>query len=430
MRIKKQVLEIQMKYKFISILIILIALFQGPFFSASADEGLAGMPGVFLHMGVGARAYAMGQAYTALANDPTAIYWNPAALANQNPFQVYFMHSVLFFDTNFDYLAGTVPTRELGSFGAGLLFLNSGEFDQRNELNQELGSFSITDLAFFLSWSKEIFRGLSGGINYKLVNQRMLNYSGIGHGFDVGFKTRLFNRLDTGLMFLNLLSPKVKLAYDSQSYPMQVKFGVAMKFLEDKLVLSSDIAKIMGWESTYLNIGAEYTFMEKLALRAGFYNGRLTLGAGFSLSKGGIDYSHKSVSDFGSNHSFAVKYEFGGFGVSAKAIPDIFSPLGEQNISRIQLFAKARSDISEWRFEIYNQKGALIRDFFEKGRIPEQIVWDGRDNSGALVEDGKYKYRFEIWTATGENLKGDGTLVSIDTKGPTGTLGLGLESEE
>jgi len=46
------------------------------------------------------------------------------------------------------------------------------------------------------------------------------------------------------------------------------------------------------------------------------------------------------------------------------------------------------------------------------------------------VEDGKFKYRFEIWTINGESLKGEGDLVSIDTKGPTGTLGLGLETVE
>ena len=131
---------------------------------SQAQDGLAGMPGTFLHMGVGAQALGMGKAYTALATDATALYWNPAALATQNPYQVYFMHSVLFFDTNFDYLAGSLPTRNLGSFGLGLLYLNSGNFDQSNELNEELGSFGISDMALLFSWSKEMFNGISAGI--------------------------------------------------------------------------------------------------------------------------------------------------------------------------------------------------------------------------------------------------------------------------
>jgi hypothetical protein len=413
-----------MKYKFWSISLFCILLITSFHCPLPAQEGLAGMPGTYLHMGVGARALGLGKAYTALSNDATAIYWNPAALANQNPYQVYFMHSVLFFDTNFDYLAGSIPTRKLGSFGLGLIYLNSGNFDQRNELNEELGSFGINDLAFLFSWSRELFKNVSAGINYKLVNQQMLDYSGVGHGFDLGLKTRFFDRLDAGLMFMNLISPSVKLAYESQTYPMQIRLGGAMTFLENKLVVSADVGKILDWESTMLNIGAEYNFLNNYAVRVGVNNGRFTLGVGFTMNQIGIDYGHKNVSEFGLNHTFAVKYAFGGFGISAKATPDIFSPTGEQNISHINLSAKSRSSIMQWSFNILDKKGNIIRSFSERGLLPEEIVWDGRDNSGALVEDGKYKYHFEIWTLDGETLKDEGSLVSIDTKGPSGTLGL------
>lgn len=413
-----------MKYKLLSCFIVCLLLIAGFHYPVFAQDGLAGMPGTYLHMGVGAQALGLGKAYTALASDATAIYWNPAALANQNPYQVYFMHSVLFFDTNFDYLAGSIPTRQLGSFGLGLMYLNSGDFDQRNELNEELDSFGINDLAFLFSWSRELFKGFSAGINYKLVTEHMLDYSGVGHGFDLGLKTRLFDRVDVGLMFLNLIPPRVKLAYESQTYPMQIRLGAAMAFLENKLVVSADVGKIMGWESAMLNIGAEYRFMNNYAVRAGLNNGRLTLGVGFMLNQMGIDYGHKNVAEFGLNHNFAVKYAFGGFGVNAKAFPEIFSPVGEQNISHITLSAKSRSAIVQWSFNIIDKKGKIIRSFSERGLLPEEIVWDGRDDSGVLVEDGKYKYRFEIWTLDGETLKDEGILVSIDTKGPSGTLGL------
>lgn len=417
-----------MKYKLMCLLIFSMVLLQGLLFKIAAQEGLAGMPGTYLHMGVGARATAMGKAYTALATDATAIYWNPAALANQNPYQVYFMHSTLFYSTSFDYLAGSAPTRNLGSFGLGLLFLNSGDFDQRNELNQELGSFNVLDMAFLFSWSKELIWGWSAGINYKLVTQKLLDYSGTGHGFDLSLKSRLFDRVDVGLMFLNLISPQMKLAVESQSFPMQVRIGAAMPFFDNKLLVSADVGKIVSWESTFLNVGAEYRVLDKLAVRAGVNDGRFTLGAGFALNQASLDYSHKSVSDLGSSHSFAVKYAFGGFGVSARANPEIFSPLGEYNISRIQLVVKSRTDVLRWNFQIINSDGSVIRHFEEDGTLPEEIVWDGRDNTGALVEDGKFNYRFEIWTLDGENLYSKGKLVSIDTKGPAGTLGLGPDN--
>jgi hypothetical protein len=416
-----------MKHIFIYFITISLILAQAVFLDVSAQDGIAGMPGTYLQMGVGARALGFGKAYTALATDATAVYWNPAALADQNPYQVYFTHSLLFYDTHFDYLAGSLPTRDLGSFGLGLLYLNSGDFDQRNELNQELGSFGISDLAFLLSWSKELYHGLSIGINYKLVNQKILAYSGTGHGVDLGFKTRLFDRVDAGLMFMNLLNPKMKLAYETQAFPMQIRVGAATKFMDDKLIVSTDVGKIVGWESAFINIGAEYNVYSNIAVRLGLNNGRITMGLGFAINQVGIEYGNKSVSEFGFTQNFAVKYAFGGFGVSAKATPDIFSPIGEQNISRISLKAKSRTDIKQWTFDIIDKKGDIVRSFSERGTIPEEIVWDGRDNDGALVEDGKFKYRFEIWTQDGENYSGVGLLVSIDTKGPSGSLGLGSE---
>ncbi|MEJ2054352.1 MAG: PorV/PorQ family protein [Calditrichaceae bacterium] len=384
-----QDLEKAMKNKLRFIGISSIIFLFSIIFSVNAQDGLGGMPGTYLHMGVGAEGLSMGKAYTAIANDATAIYWNPAALATQNPYQVYFTHSILFYDTNFGYLGGSIPTRKLGTFGLGLVYLYSSEFDQRNELNEQLGSFGISDMAFLLSWSKETYYDVSVGINYKLVTQSILDYSGTGHGIDLGLKRRFYDRVDVGMMFMNLISPKMKLAHRSETYPMQFRMGAAMKFLDDKLLVSTEIAKIIDWESTYFNIGAEYTILNQY----GFY------------------------------HSFAVKYAFGGFEVNAKAFPDIFSPVGEQNISHIKLTAKTRSEISEWNFHILDTRGNIIRSFAEKGSIPEEIVWDGRDNSGALVEDGKFKYKFEIFTMDGESLESEGKLVTIDTQGPAGSLG-------
>jgi len=414
-----------MKNKLMYFLILSIPLLHGFSDQLSAQEGLAGMPGAYLHMGVGSRALGMGKAYTTLATDATAIYWNPAALANQNPYQVYFMHSRLFYDTNFNYLAGSLPTRNIGSFGLGILYLNSDNFDQRNELNQELGSFGISDVALLFSWSKELFRGVSAGLNYKFVNQKMLDFSGSGHGIDLALKTRLFERLDTGLMFMNLVSPSMKLALDKQSFPMQMRLGASMTFLQDKFVVSTDVAKIFGWESLFLNIGAEYAIMDNVAVRGGLNSGQVTMGISINLNQIGIEYGNEHISELGLYQSFAVKYAFGGFGVSAYATPDIFSPSGETNLTHIILKAKTRADISQWSFVIVDRSGKVVRSFSESGEVPEEIVWDGRNNSGSLVEDGKFNYKFEIWTQKGEKLSTTGSLVSIDTEGPSGTLKLG-----
>src|SRR6185369_10023297 len=49
--------------------------------------------GTFLKIGVGARATGLGESFVAVANDPSAIYWNPAGLASVLRQEVLFSHA-------------------------------------------------------------------------------------------------------------------------------------------------------------------------------------------------------------------------------------------------------------------------------------------------------------------------------------------------
>ena len=402
-------------------LVAAIAMLSFP--ALFAQEGAAGMPGAYLHMGIGARGQALGNAYTAMAQDGSALFWNPAGLANQNPFQIYFMHSKLFMNTSLDYVAATAPTRSYGNFGLGLIALNSGEFDQRNELNEEIGNFNLSDMAFLASWSTVAFQDIAIGINYKLVTQKMLDYSGMGHGFDIGLRKQLSPWLTTGLMLVNALAPSMTLAEESQSFARQLRVGAVAKLFEDKMSVSTEISKILGWDKTALNIGVEYQVMPMIALRGGVNNSQITMGLGLSLNQFGMDYSNKNTSELGTNQVFALNYSFGGFGVAATAYPNVFSPAGEQNVSKIKLKVNCRSDINRWNFEIVDAEGNIVRNFAQATELPEEIVWDGRDDAGQLVHDGKFFYRFAVSTVAGETHHSDGTLVSINTAGPSGSLG-------
>lgn len=414
-----------MKYRFMKFLSIAVVL--GSINTSMGQDGRAGMPGAYLHMGVGARALGMGRAYTAVANDVTAIYWNPAGLAGQDPYQLYFMHSILYLDTSMDFLAASAPTKSFGSFGLALLALSSGEFEQRTALNEVVGNFSTRDLAFLLSWSKQISGNFSVGLNYKLVNQKILDFSGSGHGFDLGVKYRFFERLDAGVTIANLLKPKVQIAERSDSYPTQFRAGLATTFLEDKLIVSVEMSKISGWGKTEMHFGGEYTLMNNVALRLGVDDESLTFGAGFSFDRFDVGYSNASKSDLGTSHRFALHYAFGGFGVNAGAVPRVFSPAGELNVTRINLNVRSRTDVRRWEFEITDAQDKVVRHFSAEGAPPEEIVWDGRDASGALVADGDFRYDFDVVTTDGKQLNSNGDLVTIDTRGPEGLITTGDE---
>ncbi|KAA3659401.1 MAG: hypothetical protein DWQ10_08930 [Calditrichaeota bacterium] len=404
-------------------ILITLLILLGISFPLQAQTGTAGMPGAYLYNGVGARAQALGGAYTAVANDVTAVYWNPAALAFQNPYQFSFMHNTLFMGTSMDFLVASAPTERYGSFGLGMLTLGSGDFEQRSVLNENLGSFSMRDMAIFMSWAQEVYPDLSVGVNYKFVNQKILSYSGSGHGFDLAVKTTFFERMDFGFVLANVLQPKVTLASEAETYPLHIRTGVSTTFLDDKLSLSTEFSKISGWGSSQLHFGAEYMAMPNLAIRLGINDGFFSFGAGFTFQKYGLDYGTVGTSELGSSHRLSLNYAFGGFGVLASAYPAVFSPAGEVNVTRIKLRVKSKTKIEQWFFSIVDVEGRVIRQFSGNGEAPEEIIWDGRDNRGALVSDGRFTYRFDVRTDEAEDMASNGLLVTIDTKGPVGVIG-------
>ncbi|MBP9699599.1 MAG: UPF0164 family protein, partial [Elusimicrobia bacterium] len=66
--------------------------------------GSAGTVGAeFLRMGAGARGMSMGEGFSALVDDATALYWNPAALAGLEKRSATFMHATAIEDSFYDF---------------------------------------------------------------------------------------------------------------------------------------------------------------------------------------------------------------------------------------------------------------------------------------------------------------------------------------
>src|SRR5438445_11477059 len=90
-----------------SCLILLALFFIGGFVSSLHGAGTSSAQ--FLKMGAGARAAAMGDAFSAVADDVTATYWNPAGLAQIKTPEMSLMQNSSLIDTQYQYLAGGFP---------------------------------------------------------------------------------------------------------------------------------------------------------------------------------------------------------------------------------------------------------------------------------------------------------------------------------
>ncbi len=85
----------------------------------------------FLKIGIGARAAAMGEAFTAVASDGTSLYWNPAGLTQLKTKQVSAAYNSWFEEIKQGCLSLTFPISR-GTMGFGANYVDMGKLEGRD----------------------------------------------------------------------------------------------------------------------------------------------------------------------------------------------------------------------------------------------------------------------------------------------------------
>ncbi len=330
--------EISMKF-YRTIIIIVCLSFAGV---ANAQIGGAQLnksgttSAQFLKIGVGPRAIGMGGAYTALADDINAMYWNPAGLAKMYSREAYFNHVDWISDVNLDYAGFGMNINEFGTIGAFVSIMSMGDMKVRT-LQQPEGTgemFSAGAVVIGLSYARLLTEEFAIGFNAKYINEYIWNENAIGFAFDIGtiYTIPFLNQFRLAASISNF-GPKMRLQgrdilvvttvgagqgnvintdlqLEEFELPLIFRFGVAVdaiKEAEHRLTLAVD-AVHPNDNSESINTGLEYTWNEIFFVRGGYKslfeeNGEqgLTLGIGVNYRlleslKVKLDYAYE---DFG-----------------------------------------------------------------------------------------------------------------------------------
>lgn len=153
----------------------------------------------FLNIGVGGRALGMGNVQTAIANDPTAGFWNPAGLLQlSKAHHVALMHSELFAGiVKNDYASYATPLDTNSAFAVSLIRTGVDDIaDTRNLINEygyinydNIRLFSVADYALLVSYARKsnLIRGLRLGGNVKIIYRNVGDFANAyGFGIDLG----------------------------------------------------------------------------------------------------------------------------------------------------------------------------------------------------------------------------------------------------
>lgn len=141
----------------------------------------------FLKIGQGARASAMGEAFTAIADDSTAVFWNPAGLAQLTQFQAQFTHNQWIEDFRHEYfgLAGQWE----GGWAIAYSILDLGKFSQLDDANVPTGNtFTVNDQLVQLGYGRSFLdQTVMVGAGAKLIREDLGDgIRGTTASFDLG----------------------------------------------------------------------------------------------------------------------------------------------------------------------------------------------------------------------------------------------------
>ncbi|HKK71908.1 MAG TPA: PorV/PorQ family protein [Candidatus Krumholzibacteria bacterium] len=360
----------------------------------AADD--AGAPGGFLRYGSSARALGLGNAVTALADDAASSYWNPAGYASLRTMEFTAMGATLFEDTQYSFLTLGLPTEGYGSFALTGAFLRSGGFE-RSTLYEDLGeTFDETAGAFGLSYARGSGR-LSYGVHLKSVTHSLAGASGGGFGADVGVYLRPHRTISLGFAVQNAVRPEVTLDEQPESWARTFRAGTALHLLRNRFVVSTEVVKTDDMEAD-LKAGIEAWAVRNFALRGGFDAAREqgSFGAAFRWQSWQFDYGYLTH-DLGATHVLSATFRFGvPYGVKMKRDRARFSPSGDKRDVTFDIDTAVRGEVEAWTLEIRNERDEVVRRLRGNGSPPEGITWEGADEDGRLVPDGRYTARITV----------------------------------
>lgn len=296
----------------------------------------------FLQLGSGARASGMGDAFTAVADDASATYWNPAGLARQSKRELLAEHALHLQGIGIERLAYAHPLRRgeglspaLGVSGA-FLHLDGIEARTGNTAQPDR-TFGASDMSAAVSYAHPLSRrgrfSSTFGVSAKLIQQRIDSRKASAYAFDFGV-TQQVGPVRLGAALANV-GPGVKFVDEAYPLPQTVRLGAAYQPRKMPLTLAFGADIPRHDDGVSYRLGTEYNFGDLLAFRLGYTarpgasqralkgsalgtvtDGELAKitglvgGVGFRLLGYGVDYAFQPYGELGNTHKVSMSARF------------------------------------------------------------------------------------------------------------------------
>ncbi|MEA3506021.1 MAG: hypothetical protein U9R36_00775 [Elusimicrobiota bacterium] len=342
---------------------------------SSADGGL---PGEFLsYFTSDARAAAMGNAYTAAFGGSAGVYFNPSIIAGAGIHNIDALYTPLPMGGNFSSFFYSASVNLQIAAGIGIVSLNSGDEIKRNIWGRQDGTFSSSRKAAYVTGAYLADSKTAAGMNLKFVRHSMDGKEDSGIGLDGGIRYEVSEKVSLGFAAQNILPPELKLKDSPEKFPLNLRGGLSYSYFPERVIFSADagVMDISAEPVARWMLGAEYTLLKYLKLRAGINYKELSGGVGVATKDFSFSYAVR-YSDLGLFNMVSTSYRFG-------MLP---SARERELRHREQIMAQKEERFEDWKKE---REKVLLKNLDEQFDIVEreqELVQKRRRELDALVE--------------------------------------------
>ncbi len=294
----------------------------------------------FLTISLDARAAGMADAMTAHNTASTSLFYNPAGMARMDKtFSVGLGMVQWIADIDYNAISAAVKS-PIGVIGVSGLLVRYGEFLETIRADNEagyidLGTYQPSAHAFGLGYARSLTNRFSVGAGVKMAYQNLgeaaieLDENGdpisrkygkqvVAYDFGVIYETG-FKSLNLAMNVRNF-SQEVTFVEENLELPLTFRIGMSMNLVDltafnpntHSLILAIDTQRPRDYYEQ-IKIGAEYQFMKRFAIRAGYIapHDELGLSAGFGLINIAgldLDYAYSSFGAFGTVNRLSLSF--------------------------------------------------------------------------------------------------------------------------
>lgn len=285
----------------------------------------------FLKIGVGGRATALGDAFVAISDDASALYWNAAGLAQFKESEIIISHSAWLVDINHDFLGAVYHLDSDNTFGLSFTSLWMDKMPVTTEF-APFGTgeyFGFSDIAIGLSYARKMTDQFSFGGTVKYIEETLDKLSMRGIMIDLGtyYKTGLGSTRFAVVVSnfgaelapdgdIILIGKRNKSDWQSFAPPTVFRIGFAFEPIdnEENRLTTAIQLNHPNDNSENVSLGAEYGWRKILFIRAGYkFNvdeQNYSFGAGFNvpinIAQFSFDYAYSNFVRLGSSHRFSI----------------------------------------------------------------------------------------------------------------------------